>query len=118
MGMLVSEEGRIVITMTNAQVATREPHVDSDDLLWLLQAMMGDPVQGRSEDGPALTDEAIEKCVCGFVTGTRGICVDVEDGWVTVEGDVEAWTDVERLTLSVPGFKGLCRRPHAGPIQQ
>ena len=95
------------------EVGMREPAV-LDDLLPVFQAMIGGPINREESEGPPLCDADIERGICGVLSNEAGVRVACDDGWVKVEGDVERWDEVERVTFGVPGVKGLTRHRDTG----
>jgi hypothetical protein len=80
-----------------------------DDLLSVVQTMFGGSADSVIADSPPLCDRDIEVCVCNAVPVGGQMRVTCDHGWVTLEGDSQPWTDIERVTLAIPGVRGLSR---------
>src|SRR6266568_8384477 len=80
-----------------------------DDLLSVVQTMFGGSSESVIADSLPLCDRDIEICVCKAVPCGGRIRVTCDHGWVTIAGDPRPWTDIERVTLAIPGVRGLCR---------
>lgn len=81
-----------------------------DDLLLVVETMFGGSAESVIADSPPLCDHDIELCLRERLPVGSRARVTCDHGWVTVEGDSQPWTDIERVTLAIPGVRGLCRR--------